>query len=104
MESSTIEDISRQAGAHLSLGFSHTDVAALLRDEFGCTQQEAAKAIKHLYSEWSLSAQELALDADDVRNYHVDMRLQLLRKVISSIDPTSVRTSLQILESIANIF
>ena len=99
VDPSTIQEL---VGAFLAQGFSHNEIVNNL-----CTQVpemspgEALSAIKRVYNVWKQSVEELDLNSEDHRNWHVQQRHRLLRESLAEGTVLSQRLALSTLDSLA---
>ena len=96
--------VQQLAGALLAQGYSHTEAVENLCSVVpGLTPGDAHACIKRIYTVWRQTGEELDLNSEDHRNWHVHLRQRLLREAIKDPSAPCQRLALSILDSLATI-
>ena len=103
--------IQQQIGIYLAQGCDHDMILNILDGtrEFEShpfepiPTEEAVQLLKGIYEAWRGTDKALELTREDLVNWHVRQRLQLLRRALSDTTKEGQRTGLAILESLAKV-
>lgn len=90
-------------GEHLATGLANDEILELLQTEQHLSVEEARVILRGVYDSWSSVREGLNLQAEDDKNWHQYLRMQLLQSAIRDETIPSQRLALQILDSLATI-
>lgn len=90
-------------GEYLALGLTGSEIITNLQEGEGLTVEDAFQALHSVYASWSEVRNELALQLDDERNWHIYLRMRLLQDALAEKTTPARRLALQILDSLAAI-
>jgi hypothetical protein len=93
-----VADIGQRIGQLLASGSSTPKIIQILLAEgYTKTREEAAQALRAVYVQWKDTSQLVNLDTADIREWHLQMRHELLEHTMVS----APRVALAVLESLA---
>lgn len=90
-------------GEYLAMGFTNGEILECLEREHSLTAEEANNTLRGVFDSWISVREGLNLQAEDERNWHKHLRMQLLQAALKNETTPSQRLALQILDSIAGI-
>lgn len=90
-------------GEYLAAGFTNGEILGHLRLDHSLTLEQAKKALRGVYDSWTSVREGLNIEAEDDRNWHIQLRMKLLQDAIKDITTPSRRLALMVLDSLANI-
>lgn len=94
------ESIDQRIGQLMAMGCSTIKmIQYLLAEDFATTAEEATHAIRAVYTQWHDTRANLALEPDDIREWHIQMRHELLERTMI----VAPRVALAVLESLASL-
>jgi len=92
--------IGQRIGQLLAMGHSSVEIVATLVNEGHVdTVDKAQELVREVFSSWREMNDEIDLDMVDLKNWHIQLRHQLLVRTMDN----NPRTALAILESLADI-
>lgn len=96
--------VDEKIGELLANGYPDSEIVILLLDEFTITEEEAVGALRGVYDQWSNVTQKLNLQIDDLKNWHIHQRTNLLKNaLLDKQDIKAQRIALSILDSLAEL-
>ena len=90
-------------GEYLAAGYTNGEILGYLQLEHKQTLEQAREALRGVYSSWTSVREGLNIEAEDDRNWHIHLRMKLLRDAIKDPATPSRRLALMVLDSLAGI-
>jgi len=90
-------------GELLAAGYTDEDIVSTLQDHEGFTRMEACEALRGVYSGWQSTREELGLNENNLVDWHVFLRKQLLQRALAEGSIAALKLALGILDSLAAV-
>jgi len=100
----TDDKLNYKIGELLAKGIATTEIiSTLVQEQLVDDENTAVIALQVFYAGWQSIKKALSLQPDDVKNWHIYLRHEILKKAMKDDTPAHIRTALTILESLADI-
>lgn len=103
MEQERVEILHEAVGGYLALGMTNGEVLLQLQVDHELEVEEAQVILRGVYDSWVSVNEVLDLQAEDTRNWHQYLRMQLLQDALKESNTPGRRLALLILDSLASI-
>jgi len=102
-EQKVIELLHVAVGEYLAAGYTNGEILGHLRLDHKQTLEQAQEALRGVYDSWTSVRAKLNIEAEDDRNWHIHLRMQLLQTALKNLIVPSQRLALMVLDSLAGI-
>ena len=90
-------------GRLLARGLSHDAIVEKIQEATDLDENGIIRAIRAVYAYWHKIDQELELGLEDLKRWHIRLRLKLLEKSMTEDSIVGYRCALSVLESLASL-
>lgn len=97
------EKLDQAIGEALAEGLSHEEIIERIKTVSELPEAAIVEAIRAVYSYWQKIDQRLELNSEDLKRWHIRLRLQLLQRSLADGSVPGLRCALSVLESLASL-
>lgn len=98
-----VREIQENIGKWLAEGRTNDDIVDTLAEECALSREEASTALREVYDGWQHTRDALELTDDNLIDWHVFLRKQILQTALEEKTVASLRLALSVLDSLATI-